>query len=275
MAQPYEKLAICDPTWMALRQEAEEVAEREPVLAGLAQTSILAHARFELALAYRLAQKLGNADLSAMAVRHILDDVYAADPSLGESARADIVAVHERDPACQRYIEPFLFFKGFQALQTYRAAHFLWTTDRKDLALFLQNRMSEQFGVDIHPAARLGRGIMMDHATSIVIGETAVVEDNVSMLHGVTLGGTGKEVGDRHPKIRQGVLIAAGAKILGNIEVGANAKVAAGSVVLKPVPPCATVAGIPARVVGINEGCPPAQEMDQLISGEAAATLQS
>ena len=275
MAQPYEKLAVCDPTWSALRQEAEEVAEHEPVLAGLVQTSILAHLRFEQALAFRLAQKLGNADLSAMAVRHILDDVYETNPALGEIARADIVAVHERDPACQRYLEPFLFFKGFQALQTYRAAHFLWEMGRRDVALFLQNRTSEQFAVDIHPAAKLGRGIMMDHATGIVIGETAVVEDNVSMLHGVTLGGTGKETGDRHPKIRQGVLIAAGAKILGNIEVGANAKVAAGSVVLKSVPPCATVAGIPAKIVGVNEGCHPAQDMNQLISDDPAGNPQS
>lgn len=271
MAHPIEKLAVCDPTWMTLRQEAEDIAEREPALAGLVQSTILAHARFEQALAYRLAQKLGNADLSAMALRHVFDDIHDAEPALGEAARADIVAVHERDPACNRYIEPFLFFKGFQALQTYRAAHYLWTHDRRDLALFLQNRVSEQFAVDIHPAATLGRGIMMDHATGIVIGETAVIDDNVSMLHGVTLGGTGKESGDRHPKIRQGVLIAAGAKILGNIEVGANAKVAAGSVVLKPVPPCATVAGIPARVVGINEGCHPAQDMDQLIAGESLA----
>jgi serine O-acetyltransferase len=264
-----EKLATCDPVWSRLREEAELVRAREPALAGLVQTTLLAHERLEEALSVRIAQKLGNADLSAMAIRKIFDDAHEADASMGEAARADIMAVFERDPACSRYIEPFLYFKGFHALEAHRVAHWLWTTGRKDLAWFLCNRASEQFGVDIHPAARLGRGIMMDHATGIVIGETAVVEDGVSMLHGVTLGGTGKEMEDRHPKIGRGVLIGAGAKVLGNIQVGHCAKIASGSVVLHPVPPCATVAGVPARVISIKEGCAPAAEMDQSFEGEA------
>jgi serine O-acetyltransferase len=268
MLQKSEKLAVCDPVWSTLRADAQVIAEAEPALASLVQTTVLAHDRFEEALAVRLAQKLGNGDMSAMAIRQVMDEAHSASHALGEAARADIVAVHDRDPACSRYIEPFLFFKGFHALQTHRIAHWLWTEGRKDLAWFLCNRTSEQFGVDIHPAARLGRGIMMDHATGIVIGETAVVEDGVSMLHGVTLGGTGKAMEDRHPKIGRDVLIGAGAKVLGNITVGHCAKIAAGSVVLHPVPPCATVAGVPARIVSINEGCKPAVEMDQTFSGD-------
>lgn len=263
MLQPVEKIASHDPVWSRLREEASVIAGGEPALAALCLAAVTSHSRFETALSYRLAQKLGCVDLSPMALRQVFDEVHASAPDLAQAARADIVAVYERDPACRRYVEPFLFFKGFHALQTHRIAHWLWTQERRDFALFLQNRCSEQFGVDIHPAARIGRGVMMDHATGIVIGETAAVEDNVSMLHNVTLGGTGKETGDRHPKIRRGVLISAGAKILGNIEVGACAKIAAGSVVLKSVPPCATVAGVPARVVGYTEGCPPAQDMDQ------------
>ncbi len=263
-----EKLAVCDPIWATLRLQAQEIADREPSLASLVHGTILGHDRFEQALAYRLAQKLGNPDMGAMAVRQVMDEALDEDRDLGVAARADLVAVYERDPACRRYIEPFLFFKGYQALQSYRIAHWLWLRGRADFALFLQNRVSEQFSVDIHPAARIGRGIMVDHATGLVIGETAVVEDDVSMLHGVTLGGTGKEKGDRHPKIRRGVLIAAGAKVLGNIEVGECAKIAAGSVVLKPVPRCATVAGVPAHIVSIDEGCQPSREMDQAIVSE-------
>lgn len=265
MLQKTEKLAVCDPVWTRLRTEGEEIVAREPRLSSLVQTSLLTHERFEQALAVRLAQKLGGADLSAMALRQVISEAFESSADMGEAARADIVAVYDRDPACSRYIEPFLFFKGFLALQSHRAAHWLWTRGSRDLALFLQNRVSEQFGVDIHPAARIGRSIMMDHATGVVIGETAVIEDGVSMLHGVTLGGTGKEQGDRHPKIRRGVLIAAGAKVLGNIEIGHCAKIAAGSVVLQSVPPCATVAGVPARVISIREGCAPAAEMDQRI----------
>lgn len=176
--------------------------------------------------------------------------------------RADIRAITERDPAATRFSEPLLYFKGFHALQTHRVAHWLWSEGRRELALFLQSRASEVFGVDIHPAARIGKGILVDHATGVVVGETAVVEDNVSILHEVTLGGTGKDCGDRHPKVRHGVLIGAGAKILGNVEVGEGAKIGAGSVVLEDVPAHATVAGVPAKVVGIAEGDEPARTMD-------------
>lgn len=179
--------------------------------------------------------------------------------------RADIQAVNERDSACCSLVTPLLYFKGFHALQAYRIAHWLWRQGRKPLALFLQNRISSVFAVDIHPAARIGKGIMFDHATGIVIGETAVVEDNVSIMQSVTLGGTGKEAGDRHPKVRKGVLISAGAKILGNIEVGECAKVGAGSVVLKDVPPRSTVAGVPARIIGENRCLQPSRDMDHHI----------
>jgi serine O-acetyltransferase len=201
-------------------------------------------------------------------LREIADEAYANDPELGQAARADIMAVYDRDPACHRFLQPILFFKGYHAVQAYRIGHWLWTHGRQDMAYFVQMRVSEVFSVDIHPAARIGKGIMIDHAHAIVIGETAVVGDNVSMLHSVTLGGTGKEDGDRHPKIGNGVLIGAGAKVLGNIEVGYCSRIAAGSVVLNDVPHNTTVAGVPARVIG-EAGCSqPSITMDQLISGE-------
>jgi serine O-acetyltransferase len=204
--------------------------------------------------------------MSEQILREIADEAYAADPTLGEKARADIVAVYERDPACHRFLQPLLYFKGFQAVQAYRVGHWFWLQGRKDLAYFVQMRVSEVFGIDIHPAARIGKGIMIDHAHSIVVGETAVVGDNVSMLHSVTLGGTGKEEEDRHPKIGDGVLIGAGAKVLGNIQVGRCSRIAAGSVVLENVPPCKTVAGVPARIVG-EAGCDqPSGSMDQLLA---------
>jgi len=213
--------------------------------------------------------KLASAEMSAQILREISDEAYRADPELGTAARADIMAVFERDPACHRFLQPLVYFKGFQAIQAYRVGHWLWKQGRKDLSYFFQMRVSEMFGIDIHPAAKIGRGIMIDHAHSIVIGETAVVGDNVSMLHSVTLGGTGKEDDDRHPKIEDGVLIGAGAKVLGNITVGQCSRVAAGSVVLEPVPPMKTVAGVPARIVG-EAGCSqPALSMDQLLSGKA------
>jgi serine O-acetyltransferase len=227
---------------------------------------ILHHQSLEAALAYRIAQKLASGEMSEQILREIADEAYAADPTLGEKARADIVAVYERDPACHRFLQPLLYFKGFQAVQAYRVGHWFWLQGRKDLAYFVQMRVSEVFGIDIHPAARIGKGIMIDHAHSIVVGETAVVGDNVSMLHSVTLGGTGKEEEDRHPKIGDGVLIGAGAKVLGNIQVGRCSRIAAGSVVLENVPPCKTVAGVPARIVG-EAGCDqPSGSMDQLLA---------
>jgi serine O-acetyltransferase len=241
------------------------MAAAEPLVAGLAHAVILRHDSLEDALSYRFAQKLGGADVCDMVLREPADEAFAADREIGAAARADIVAVRDRDPACDRFIDPVLFFKGFQALVAYRVANWLWRQGRKDLALHVQMRSSEVFSVDIHPGARIGRGIMIDHAHAIVIGATAVVGDDVSMLHDVTLGGTGKESGDRHPKIGAGVLIGAGAKILGNIRVGDFSRIAAGSVVLHDVPACKTVAGVPARIVG-DAGCAhPSHSMNQML----------
>jgi serine O-acetyltransferase len=251
-----------DPIWSALREQAEQLAESEPELASFAHATILKHDLLEQALSYHLAKKIGNDDLSPMQVREIFEEAFTSDPAIGESIRADLAAVFQRDPACHSYAQAFLFFKGFHALESYRVAHYLWTHGRKTMALFVQNRMSDLFAVDIHPAAKLGRGIMIDHATGVVIGETAVVDDDVSMLHGVTLGGTGKQHEDRHPKVGRGVLLSTGAKVLGNIEIGEYSRVAAGSVVLKPVPPHTTVAGVPARVIGKGGSARPSQDMD-------------
>jgi serine O-acetyltransferase len=257
---------IVDPVWDRLRGEAEAILTGEPALAGFALATILHQPTLEAAVIHRVAWRLGHPSLSADLIEQIYLEAVGQEPAIGAAFRADIMAVLDRDPACDRAIEPVLFFKGFHAIQTHRLAHWLWTHDRHDLALYLQSRSSEVFQTDIHPAARIGRGIFLDHATGLVVGSTAVIEDNVSMLQDVTLGGTGKENGDRHPKIRRGVLIGAGAKILGNIEVGECARVAAGSVVLQPVPRAATVAGVPAKVVG-SAGCAePARQMDQLLS---------
>ncbi|HTO40171.1 MAG TPA: serine O-acetyltransferase [Rhizomicrobium sp.] len=265
MSVPYEKVATCDPIWSALRLEAEQMAESEPAMSSLVHGTVLKHDRLESSLAYLLAKKIGGEDLSPMLTREIFEDAINADPGISAAVRADLSAVYERDPACHSYVEAFLFYKGFLAIQSYRVAHWLWHQKRYPLARFVQSRVSELFDVDIHPAAILGRGIMIDHATGVVIGETAVVEDDVSMLHGVTLGGTGKEQGDRHPKIRRGVLISVGAKILGNIEVGEYSRVGAGSVVLKDVPPGCTAVGVPARLTGCAGAKNPSQEMNQLI----------
>lgn len=259
------KIASLDPVWSRIREEAEAAVRDEPLLGSLIHAGLLHHPTMERALAYRFSLKLASGEMSEQILREIADEAYAMDGSLGQAARADLVAVYERDPACHRFLQPMLFFKGYQAVQAYRVGHWLWTQGRRDMAYFVQMRVSEVFGVDIHPNARVGKGIMIDHAHSIVIGETAVVGDNVSMLHSVTLGGTGKEDGDRHPKIGDGVLIGAGAKVLGNIRVGANSRIAAGSVVLADVPCCKTVAGVPARIVG-EAGCDqPSKEMDQIL----------
>ncbi|MCR9150342.1 MAG: serine O-acetyltransferase [Rhodobacteraceae bacterium] len=266
MAETRRKLAELDPVWSRIRAEGEAAVQDEPLLGGLIHSSLLHHPTLERALAYRFSLKLASGEMSEQILREIADEAYAADPALGQAARADLVAVYDRDPACHRFIQPILFFKGYQAVQAYRIANWLWRQGRRDMAFFVQMRVSEMFGVDIHPAARIGQGIMIDHAHSIVIGETAVVGDNVSMLHSVTLGGTGKEHGDRHPKIGDGVLIGAGAKVLGNIHVGANSRIAAGSVVLADVPCCKTVAGVPARIVG-DAGCDqPSVSMDHRLA---------
>ena len=253
-----------DQTWPRMRVEAATAAANEPALASFLHATVLNHATFEAALSYRLAEKLSDREMNPMLWREVCSSAYANDSAIVEAALADILAVYTRDPACSEYVQPFLYFKGYLSLQAQRVAHWLWRQDRRPLALYLQSRMSELFQVDIHPATVIGKGVFIDHATGVVIGETAIIEDDVSILQNVTLGGTGKEMGDRHPKIRRGALISVGAKVLGNIEVGEGAKVAAGSVVLKSVPPHCTVAGVPAKPVG---GCAnsPAESMDQAL----------
>lgn len=266
MVQARNPLLSVDPVWDRITKEAQTAVTNEPMMGGLLHACILHHDNLQKALSYRFSAKLQSNEMSQIILRDIADEAFADDPSIAEAARADIMAIYDRDPSCHRLLQPILFFKGFQAVQAYRIAHWLWTTGREDLSYFVQMRVSEIFGVDIHPAARLGKGIMIDHAHSIVIGETAVVGDNVSMLHSVTLGGTGKEEEERHPKIGNGVLIGAGAKVLGNIKIGHCSRIAAGSVVLAEVPPCKTVAGVPAKIVG-EAGCDqPSVSMDQLIN---------
>ncbi len=257
-----------DALWEAIRREAAAQSEQEPMLASFLHAVVLSHRTLEDALGCQLAHKLASPTVGELAMRDLVQHAFAACPGIGAQCRRDLAAVVERDPACRGYSVPLLYFKGFQALQSYRVAHYYWTQGREALALFLQSRIAEALGVDIHPAARIGCGILIDHATGVVIGETAVVEDNVSMLHEVTLGGTGKEHGDRHPKVRQGALIGAGAKILGNIEIGQGARVGAGSVVLHPVPAHCTVAGVPARIVGAVRTPEPARDMDHQVDDD-------
>jgi serine O-acetyltransferase len=251
-----------DPVWERILEETARHASDEPILASFLHATILNHSRLEDALSFHLANQLQSDTASALLLREVILEALDNDPCIHEAVRADLQAVEERDSACHELYIPFLYFKGFHSLQAQRVAHWLWKQGREPLALFFQNRMSAEFGVDIHPAARMGSGIMLDHATGLVIGETAVVGNNVSILQSVTLGGTGKDEGDRHPKIADGVLISAGAKILGNIRVGEGAKVGAGSVVLEDVPPHTTVAGVPAKIVGRPASDQPALEMD-------------
>jgi serine O-acetyltransferase len=254
-----------DPVWTRLRREAAEVVQREPDLATFLYASVLVHASLEEAVAHRVAARLDNSDVSAELLRQAFETAFAADPGIGTAFRTDIVAICDRDAATNRFLEPLLYYKGFHAVSAHRLAHFLWMQGRRDFALYLQSSISAAFQCDIHPNARIGKGIFLDHATGLVVGETAVIEDDVSLLHSVTLGGTGKVDGDRHPKIRRGVMIGAGAKILGNIEIGSCARIAAGSVVLRDVPSRTTVAGVPAKVVG-EAGCTePSRTMDQLL----------
>lgn len=255
-----------DPIWARIREEAQEGIQNEPLLASFLSSTILVHNTLEDALSFHLASKLESITLPAISLRELFDEALANDQTIGEAIRADILAVHDRDPACRLFCQPLLYFKGYQALQSYRIAHYYWNRGRYHLALFLQSRVSEVFSIDIHPAARIGKGILIDHGTSVVIGETSVIGNNVSLLHEVTLGGTGKERGDRHPKIGDGVLIAAGAKILGNVKIGEGAKIAAGAVVLRDVPPHTTVAGVPAKPIGPTAEEAPALVMDQYFS---------
>ncbi len=256
-------IAAAGSLWQAIRREVHARAEFEPLMSTFFQATVLNHETLEGALSFLLASKLDGPVVSSMAVREIIEEAFKADPSIVHAAEIDIKATRNRDPACNSYSTPLLFYKGFHALQAYRVAHWLWNQNRHSLAFYFQNQMSSIFAVDIHPAARIGCGIMFDHATGLVIGETAVIEDDVSILHGVTLGGTGKDSGDRHPKIRQGVLLGANASIIGNIEIGEGAKVGAGSVVMKNVPPHVTVAGVPAEIIGRPKGDSPAKDVDQ------------
>ena len=262
---PEPVAGVVDPVWTRIREEAETAIRQEPSLGGLMLTSLLHHETLEAAVVHRVASRLGHSSVPSDLIEQTFLEALQAEPAIGDAFRADIAAVVDRDPAVTRVIEPVLYFKGFHAIQTHRLAHWLWNRGRYDFALYLQSRSSEVFQTDINPAACIGRGIFLDHATGLVVGATAVIEDNVSMLQDVTLGGTGKVRGDRHPKIRQGVLIGAGAKVLGNIEVGQCARIAAGSVVLEPVPRNTTVAGVPARVVGTAGCAEPARSMDQLL----------
>jgi serine O-acetyltransferase len=259
-------VAAVDPIWADVRREAEEVVRSEPALGGFVYATILSKDRLEDAVCHRLAQRLNHSDVDAGMISETFDQVLTEHPELGRAFRADLAAVYDRDPACKRYIEPLLYFKGFHALVTHRFAHELLKQGRRDFALYLQSQSSRIFAVDINPAARIGIGIMLDHGTGIVIGETAAIGDNCSILQNVTLGGTGKETGDRHPKIGANVLLSVGAKVLGNIKVGDCSRVGAGSVVLKDVPPRTTVAGVPAKEIG-PAGCPePARTMDQRLA---------
>lgn len=264
-SKPAVRKSVVDPLWQSIRDETAREAESEPILASFLHATILNHDTLEAALSFHLAHKLDSATASALLVREVIEAALHGDHSIGEAIRCDIRAIKERDSACIGFSVPFLYFKGFHALEAYRVAHWLWQQGRESLALFFQNRISSEFGVDIHPAARIGRGVMMDHATGIVIGETAVVGNNVSIMQSVTLGGTGKEHGDRHPKVGDGVLLSAGAKVLGNINIGEGAQVCAGSVVLRDVPPHTIVAGVPAKIVGKPSCAQPALEMNHRV----------
>ncbi|WGE75304.1 serine O-acetyltransferase [Actinobacillus equuli] len=249
--------------WQNIREEAQELVDSEPMLADFFHATILKHSNLGGSLSYILANKLANPIMPAIALKEIIEEAYQANPQIIASAACDIDAVRTRDPAVDKWTTPLLYLKGYHAIQSYRVTHYLWQQGRKAPAIYLQNEISVAFDVDIHPAARLGCGIMFDHATGIVVGETAVIENDVSILQGVTLGGTGKEHGDRHPKIREGVMIGAGAKILGNIEIGRYSKIGANSVVLQPVPDHATAAGVPARIIGQSSVQKPAFDMNQ------------
>lgn len=257
-----------DHVWSRMRVEAASAAAEEPSLASFLHSTILNHQTFSAALSYRLAQKVSDREMNSMLWREVCDTVFADEPGVVAAALIDLRAVYKRDPACHEYMQPFLYFKGYLSLQAHRVSNWLWRHERKALALFLQSRISEQFAVDIHPAVPFGKGVFIDHATGIVIGETAQIGDDVSILQNVTLGGTGKEDGDRHPKIRRGALISVGAKVLGNIVIGEGAKVAAGSVVLSSVDAHCTVAGVPARPVGACAENNPSETMDQSFNYE-------
>ena len=265
LVAPENDSAFSDALWRQLRLEAEQAYAGSPMLAPLFLDSILNQPSFEAAMFHRIAGRLKNDVISQPLILQAFHRAASATPEISLGLKADITAVFDRDPACERLIEPFLYFKGFHALQAHRLTHWLWGNGERDFALYLQSRTSEVFQTDIHPAARIGRGILLDHATGLVVGETAVIGDDVSLLQDITLGGTGKDCGDRHPKVGRGVMIGAGAKILGNVEIGEQARIAAGSVVLIPVPPGATVAGVPARIVRRASVGDPSRSADEIL----------
>jgi serine O-acetyltransferase len=264
-AQDFYTMKIDDRIWDVIVTDAQEASADEPIMASFFEAAILNHSSLEAALSYHLAQQLGSLALPAGQLSEVIADALRADPSIGRSIRLDVEAYFERDAACDSHVTPILFFKGFQALQLQRISHWLWRNDRRVLALFFQNQISETFAIDIHPGAQIGSGIMIDHGTGLVIGETAIIGNDVSILHSVTLGGSGSIGGDRHPKIGNGVMISAGAKILGNITVGEGSKVGAGSLLLGDVPAHVTVVGVPAKIIGRPDGNAPALEMDQYL----------
>jgi serine O-acetyltransferase len=254
-----------DTLWLLIIKEVNICIVEEPLLSAYLQSAILNHKSLEDSICWILAEQLKSDALSADALRLLIIEAFSSDDIMRKNIRMDLAAYIERDPACGQYYLPLLYFKGFHALQIHRVGSWLWKTKRRHTALFLQNKASEIFSVDIHPGAKIGGGVMVDHATGLVVGETTVIDDNVSLLHAVTLGGTGVGSENRHPKVRTGVMIAAGAKILGNIEIGAEAKVGAGSLVLDSVPPHTTVAGVPSKIVGHPDEDEPSREMNQAI----------
>ena len=271
MTETAKKLATVDPIWSKIREEATVVADNEPGLSGFLHATILNFERLELAIASHLSEKLANSEIGARALCEVFEEAFADNQAVGEAMRADIVAHFDRDAACRTYLDAVLYFKGFLAVQTYRAANWLIDENRRGMALYLQNRASEVFQADIHPSAKIGKGVFIDHATGVVIGETAQVGDDVSMLHDVTLGGSGKEGGDRHPKIGNGVLISVGATVLGNIRVGDCANIGGGSVVLTDVPAYTTAVGVPAKIVGKVTTPEPSRQMDHSVGEDGEA----
>lgn len=261
-----EETASLDPVWKAVRQEAQAIIDQEPVMSTFIYTTVLNHFSLEEAVIKRISDRLSSTEMPGGLIRQSFQNMLADWPQWGEYLRSDLAAVYDRDPACHRFADPILYFKGFHAIQNHRLAQWCHTNGRKDFAMFLQSRSSEVFQTDINPAVKMGKGIFMDHATGVVIGETTHIGDNVSILHNVTLGGTGKIEGDRHPKIGSGVLLGAGAKILGNVKIGSCSRIAAGSLVLKDVPPNVTVAGIPGKVVGVAGCSEPSRSMDQILA---------
>jgi len=272
-ARPEELSALCtageDAMWAHMRSEAEDALRLDPALTPLFLGELLNRNCFEEAVVHRVSGRLGASALDAAAIADAFLKALENHPEISEAFRADAAAYVERDPACRRLIDPLLYYKGFHAIQASRLAHALWRAGKRDFAFYIQSRISDALAADIHPAARFGKGIFLDHATGFVVGETAIIEDDVSILHDVTLGGTGKAAGDRHPKVRRGVMIGAGSKILGNIEIGACSRIAAGSVVLAAIPPNSVVAGVPAKVVGVESSAQPARDMDQILRGLA------